>query len=318
VALRFGGEIILSRMLTLFSYAHPGKPGASLQGPGKKNGNLPIMTANSPLRRIALGLTMFAAALSATTASAQGDLLVAPTRVVLNGGGTAEVVLSNIGSQPATYRIGIELRRMETDGNFADVNDAEANATEKAAVEMLRYAPKRITLLPGQPQSIRLSARPAPELPDGEYRVHMSFRAVPPALSPEAAQEQAASGQLSIRLTPIYGITIPVFIRKGRLEAGATIANPRLIRTATNTFLELDMRRTGQRSVYGEILGKRGSEQLFQVKGIAVYPEISGRSVRIPLTAEQLAKLNGPIRIEYREMPENGGQLIAEVTSAIN
>jgi P pilus assembly chaperone PapD len=275
------------------------------------------MTAISPLRRIALGLGALATALLSAPAIAQGDLLVAPTRVVLNGGGTAEVVLSNIGSQAATYRIGVELRRMEPDGDFADVSEAEANATEKAALEMLRYAPKRITLLPGQPQSIRLSARPAPELPDGEYRVHMSFRAVPPALSPEAAQEQAASGQLSIRLTPIYGITIPVFIRKGRLEAAATIANPRLLRTPTNTFLELDMRRTGQRSVFGEILGKRGSEQVFQIKGIAIYPEVAARSVRIPLTPEQLAKLTGPVRIEYREMPENGGQLIAEVTSAI-
>ncbi|MCZ8325668.1 MAG: molecular chaperone [Sphingomonadaceae bacterium] len=275
------------------------------------------MIFTNSLNRLALGLGTIAAATVATPAAAQGDLLVAPTRVVLNGGGNAEVVLSNIGSQPATYRIGVELRRMEADGNFADVTEAEANATEKAALEMLRYAPRRITLLPGQPQSIRLSARPAPELPDGEYRVHMSFRAVPPALSPEAAQEQAAAGQLSIRLTPIYGITIPVFIRKGRLDAGATIANPRLVRTATNTVLELDMRRTGQRSVFGEILGKRGSEQVFQIKGIAIYPEVEGRTVKIPLSADQLGKLKGPVRIEYREMPENGGQLIAEVTSAI-
>ena len=275
------------------------------------------MTFTNSLNRLALGLGTIVAAALATPASAQGDLLVAPTRVVLNGGGNAEVVLSNIGSQPATYRIGVELRRMEADGNFADVTEAEANATEKAALEMLRYAPRRITLLPGQPQSIRLSARPAPELPDGEYRVHMSFRAVPPALSPEAAQEQAAAGQLSIRLTPVYGITIPVFIRKGRLEAGATIANPRLVRTATNTVLELDMRRTGQRSVFGEILGKRGSEQVFQIKGVAIYPEVEGRTVKIPLSADQLGKLKGPVRIEYREMPENGGQLIAEVTSAI-
>lgn len=275
------------------------------------------MTAISSLRRIASGLGAIVAAALSAPAVGQGDLLVAPTRVVLNGGGNAEVVLSNIGSQPATYRIGAELRRMEADGNFADVSEAEANATEQAALQMLRYAPRRITLLPGQPQSIRLSARPAQDLPDGEYRVHMSFRAVPPALSPEAAQEQAAAGQLSIRLTPIYGITIPVFIRKGQLEAGATIANPRLLRTPTNTFLELDMRRTGQRSVYGEILGKRGNEQVFQIKGIAIYPEVSGRSVKIPLTPEQLAKLTGPVRIEYRELPENGGKLIADITTSI-
>lgn len=275
------------------------------------------MSLTTSIRRLALGLGALAATFTASPALAQGDLLVAPTRVIINGTGNAEVVLSNIGSQTATYRIGVELRRMKPDGDFADVTEAEANATEKAAIEMLRYAPKRITLLPGQPQSIRLSARPSPELPDGEYRVHMSFRAVPPALSPEAAQEQVATGQLAIRLTPVYGITIPVFIRKGRLEAGATIANPRLGGNATAKWLELDMRRTGQRSVYGEILGKRGSEQIFLIKGVAIYPEVQGRSVRIPLTAEQIAKLNGPVRIEYRELPENGGQLIAEITSSV-
>lgn len=275
------------------------------------------MSLNTSIRRIALGLGALAATFTASPVLAQGDLLVAPTRVIINGAGNAEVVLSNIGSQAATYRIGVELRRMEPDGDFADVTEAEANATEKAAIEMLRYAPKRITLMPGQPQSIRLSARPAPELPDGEYRVHMSFRAVPPALSPEAAQEQIAAGQLAIRLTPVYGITIPVFIRRGRLEAGATIANPRLGGNATSKWLELDMRRTGQRSVYGELLGKRGGEQVFGIKGIAIYPEVQGRSVRVPLTAEQAAKLTGPIRIEYRELPENGGQLIAEITSTI-
>lgn len=275
------------------------------------------MLSISSIRRFVLGLGALAATLGTSPALAQGDLLVAPTRVIINGGGNAEVVLSNIGSQAATYRIGVELRRMEPDGDFADVTEAEASATEKAALEMLRYAPKRITLLPGQPQAIRLSARPAPELPDGEYRVHMSFRAVPPALSPEAAQEQATAGQLAIRLTPVYGITIPVFIRKGRLEAGATIANPRLGGNATSKWLELDMRRSGQRSVYGEILGKRGSEQIFLIKGVAIYPEVQGRSVRIPLTAEQIAKLSGPIRIEYRELPENGGQLIAEITSVV-
>lgn len=275
------------------------------------------MLSISSIRRFVLGLGALAATLSTSPALAQGDLLVAPTRVIINGGGNAEVVLSNIGNQAATYRIGVELRRMEPDGDFADVTEAEASATEKAALEMLRYAPKRITLLPGQPQAIRLSARPAPELPDGEYRVHMSFRAVPPALSPEAAQEQATAGQLAIRLTPVYGITIPVFIRKGRLEAGATIANPRLGGNATSKWLELDMRRSGQRSVYGEILGKRGSEQIFLIKGVAIYPEVQGRSVRIPLTAEQIAKLSGPIRIEYRELPENGSQLIAEITSVV-
>lgn len=271
------------------------------------------------VRRLAVTAAVFAAPFASSAAHAQGDLLVAPTRIVLNNGGNAELVLSNIGTTEATYRIGVELRRMTEDGDFIDVADADASAMEKAAAEMVRYAPRRITLLPGQPQAVRLSARPTPELPDGEYRVHMSFRAVPPALSPEEAQKQAAAGGLTIRLTPIYGITIPVFVRKGQLQAGATLANPHLVKSGADSFLEVTVNRSGNRSVYGELVGKSArGETVFTLRGVAVYPEVAQRSVRIPLNAQQQAAvIAGPVRIEYREMPENGGQLIAATTSAI-
>ena len=276
------------------------------------------MSHHSRLRPALLGLAALGSVLAAVPVRAQGDLLVAPTRVVMNGGGSAEVVLSNIGSAPATYRITVELRRMDGAGDFSDVAEESANAVERAALDMIRYAPRRITLLPGQPQAVRISARPAPDLPDGEYRVHMGFRAIPAAMTPEEAAKEAAAGGLSIRLTPVYGITIPVFVRKGRLEGGAALANPRLVKDGEHTFVELDMSRSGQRSVFGMIEGKTArGEQVFQLRGIAVYPEVTQRKVRVPVTPEQQAKLTGPVRIEYRELPENGGQLIAEVTSAI-
>lgn len=276
------------------------------------------MSHHSRLRRALFGLAALGSVFAAAPVRAQGDLLVAPTRVVMNGGGSAEVVLSNIGSAPATYRITVELRRMDGEGDFSDVAEESANAVERAALDMIRYAPRRITLLPGKPQAVRISARPAPDLPDGEYRVHMGFRAIPAAMTPEEAAKEAAAGGLSIRLTPVYGITIPVFVRKGRLEGGAALANPRLVKDGEHTFVELDMSRSGQRSVFGMVEGKTArGEQVFQLRGIAVYPEVTQRKVRVPVTPEQQAKLTGPVRIEYRELPENGGQLIAQATSAI-
>lgn len=276
------------------------------------------------LRSTLLGAAALAAASLATPASAQGDLLIAPTRVVISSGGSSEVVLSNIGNAAATYRISLELRRMEADGDFKEITEAEASPAEKAALEMVRHAPRRITLLPGQPQAVRISARPPAELPDGEYRVHMSFRAVPAAVTPEdaareAQQAPAAGGGLTIKLTPVYGITIPVFVRKGKLDGQAALANPHLVHGENGAYLELDMTRTGQRSVYGELIGKspRG-EVLFNMRGVAIYTELGKRLVRVPIAAEQLAKLRGPIRIEYRELPENGGQLLAEVSANLN
>ena len=262
------------------------------------------------LRSMAMAGAALLATFSSLPAAAQGDLLIAPTRVIISQGGSSEVILSNIGSEPATYRISAELRRMTEDGNFHEVTEAEATPAEQAALQMITYAPRRINLLPGQPQSVRISIRPPEGLPDGEYRVHLNFRAVPPALKPEVGTDPAAG--VSIKLIPVYGITIPVFVRRGRLEASATLANAHLVTEPGGSFVELDLSRAGQRSVYGEFIGKSArGEVLFDLRGIAAYPEITHRKVQIPLSPEALVKLKGPVKIEYRELPENGGALIA-------
>ena len=273
------------------------------------------MSQFSNLWQSALVAAMLTAAAVAAPAQAQGDLLVAPTRIVVNNGGGAEVILSNIGTEPATYRISAELRRMDEDGGFTTVAEADANPAEQAALAMITYAPRRITLLPGQPQAVRVSIRPPAGLADGEYRVHLNFRAIPPALKPDAAAADPAAG-VSIKLIPVYGITIPVFLRRGKLDGRATLAGPHLVKTADDAFIELDLNRTGQRSVYGTLIGKNGrGDVVFELRGIAIYPEITHRKAQIPLSPEQLALLKGPIKIEYRELPENGGALLAEVSA---
>ena len=269
------------------------------------------------LRRIALCAAALISTTLALPARAQGDLLVAPTRVVINGGGGAEVVLSNIGDKPATYRISLELRRMDETGDFNEVAEIDANSGERAALDMIRYAPRRVTLLPGQPQAVRISVRPPEGLPDGEYRVHMNFRAVPTADPVEAgAADPAQAAGVSIKLIPVYGITIPVFVRKGRLEGKASLGGAQLVRAETGAFVELDMGRSGTRSVYGEITGKDSRGQVvFSIRGVAIYSEVTRRKVRIPVNAEQVARLHGPVKIEYRELPENGGALLAETSA---
>lgn len=268
----------------------------------------------SRIRQLALAGAALLGAVASAPAAAQGDLLIAPTRVIISQGGSSEVILSNIGAEPATYRISAELRRMREEGDFDAVTEAEATPAELAALQMITYAPRRITLLPGQPQSVRISIRPPEGLPDGEYRVHLNFRAVPPVLKPE--EGAAAAAGVSIKLTPVYGITIPVFVRRGRLDVSAALSGAHLVKEPGGSFVELDLTRSGQRSVYGEFIGKSArGEVLFDLRGIAAYPEITHRKVQIPLSPEALAKLRGPVRIEYRELPENGGALIAETAA---
>ncbi len=252
----------------------------------------------------------------ATVPAQASDLLVAPTRVVLDGARGTEVILNNIGTEEATYRISLELRRMLPDGTLEVIETP--NEAEEAALGMIRYAPRRVVLPPNQPQAIRIAARPDSSLPDGEYRVHMLFRAIPRPRP--VTEETAPAGEgFSIRLIPIYGVTIPIIVRHGELTATAAISNPRIVQQDGRQALSIDLSRSGDRSTYGEILVTRpGSDvPVSRLRGIAVYPEIGQRSVTLPVNEAFQGPLAGPVTIQYRESDREGGRVIAETRAEL-
>jgi len=255
----------------------------------------------------------------AGTAHAQGagDLLVAPTRIIIDGARGTEVILNNIGAAPATYRISLELRRMTPDGKLVDVDPAQANDKEKAALEMISYAPRRVVLPPNQPQSIRIGIRPPEGLPDGEYRAHMLFRAIPDA-RPVVASTGPKQG-LSIALTPIYGVTIPVIVRKGSLSASAQISDAAVGPGEDGQQFSFALTRSGARSTYGRIrVTKPGvAKPLIEARGIAVYAETAQRRVIFPVDTALAAALKGPAKIEYLEDSDAGGGTIAALETVI-
>ena len=241
-----------------------------------------------------------------------GDLLVAPTRVVLDGRRGTEIILSNIGDDVATYRVSVELRRMTEEGRLEDV--ATPNDAEKAAEAMILYAPRKVTLMPNQPQSIRVSARAPAGIADGEYRVHMLFRAVPPPLPVTAPK----TGGVSFQIRPIYGVTIPVIVRLGNLEAKASIANVHKDVEDGKPVVTMDISRTGSRSTFGEVrVTKAGSaDPIALVRGVAVYTELGKRTVHVPIDPAKLDEANGQVSVQYVEPTDTGPVTIAE-TSAV-
>ncbi|HEY7807094.1 MAG TPA: molecular chaperone [Croceibacterium sp.] len=269
------------------------------------------------ISKIAVAGLAAAALLTPGAGAAQGNLLIAPTRLVLDGRRGGEVILSNTGNEAETYRITLELRRMNADGDLDPVAEADANATEKAALDIIRYAPRRVTLPPSQPQSIRISVRPGADLPDGEYRVHMAFAALP-KVHP-VAEAPAGSNGISINLIPIYGIVMPIIVRKGELTVKAALANPHIVHSPKGDEFEVDMSRSGTESVYGDLLvyPRGAKDPVFIARGIGVYPEINLRHASFGITPQQEAAMKGPVRVEYREPNENGAALIASIDTVL-
>lgn len=254
-------------------------------------------------------------AISTAANAGVGDLLVAPTRIVLDGRKGAEVILNNIGEEPATYRISVEFRRMTPDGGLEDVT--APTASDKAAEDMIVYAPRRITLAPHEPQSIRIAARPPQGLADGEYRVHMLFRAIPPATPVAAPSDQPVKG-VHFQLTPVYGVTIPVIVRLGNLQATAGISDVHLDKKDGNQVVSLELNRAGQRSTFGEVRVMRPGvkEPLAIQRAVAVYTELGQRRVDVPVNPAFKAALSGPVNVQYVETYDDGNHVIAE-TSAV-
>jgi P pilus assembly chaperone PapD len=244
-----------------------------------------------------------------------GDLLVAPTRIVLDGGRGTEIILNNIGEDVATYRISVELRRMTPDGFLHDVPDP--NAREQLAQSMILYAPRRVTLAPREPQTIRISARAPKDIPDGEYRVHLLFRAVPPP-TPVAAAKKVKG--VAFQLTPIYGVTIPVIARFGNLTAKAGIADVKLTRQDGKPAVNVQLTRNGDRSTFGEVrVMKAGIKDPIAVqRGIAIYTDVGERSLTIPVDEKYASAATGKVTVQYVEPGDNGMLTLAETDAVLN
>jgi P pilus assembly chaperone PapD len=196
-----------------------------------------------------------------------------------------------------------------------DVTDPSAE--EQLAQSMIVYAPRRVTLAPNEPQTIRISARAPKGLPDGEYRVHLLFRAVP---SPQPAEAPKDVKGIAFKLTTIYGVTIPVIARFGNLEAKAGIADVRLTRKDGKPAVSLELSRSGDRSVFGEVrVMKAGIKDPIAIqRGVAVYTEIGKREITIPVEEGFASAANGRVTVQYVEPSDNGPQTIAETDAVLN
>lgn len=270
-----------------------------------------------PIPKFILSAAALAASTFAVPAQAGvGDLLVAPTRVVLDGRAGSEIILNNIGEEAATYRISIELRRMLPDGRLEEVK--EPTEADKIAQEMIVYSPRRVTLAPNQPQSIRIAARAPQGLPDGEYRAHLLFRAIPKPTPVTQAAAEAPKG-LSFAITPIYGVTIPVIVRLGQLQAQAAIANVRLDKDGSKKAVMLDLTRSGQRSTFGEVrVLKPGLKDPIAIqRSVAVYTEVGTRKLSVPIDDGFKGDVRGPVTVQYVETFLDGNRTIAETQAVL-
>jgi P pilus assembly chaperone PapD len=241
-------------------------------------------------RRYACFLLFFITLLMSLKCTAA--LLVTPSRVVFEDRTrTAQVTLVNKGTETATYRISFIRQNMTEDGKFVPAGEDESGLYSDT---MVRYSPRQITLSPGQSQIVRLMLRKPKNLPDGEYRSHMLLQALPETSKSDISKAVAEdSDEISVEITTIIGVSIPVIVRNGKLDTELSLSNASYVKSTnpeTKSHIALDMNRTGSESTYGDfrvtyIDGKGQAVVVGNVKGVAVYTPNQLRKFKIPLNA---------------------------------
>lgn len=245
----------------------------------------------------------------AVSAPGGAFLNIIPKRITFDKGrriGT--VFLLNQGTEPVTVDVALIDRVMLPDGQIFALEDAEKRddgkpvaAQLKSAKDLLQVSPRRVTLLPNRPQTVRVRLASLPEAAGGERRSHLTVTTLPPRET-GATPEQAANpsgGSLTFQITAVYGLSIPVIVRPADPDVSASLEGARLefpeispdgrAAPRRTAVVALDLVRGGTSSVYGNFEvrvagGKKDAEPLGLARGVGVYPEVARRAVRIPLT----------------------------------
>lgn len=251
--------------------------------------------------------------LASNQASAAAQLMISPTRVIFEGSErTKKVNIINNGAEAGRYRISFVRRKMLDSGQIEAV---EENEPGMYSDEMVRFSPRQVTLQPGQSQTVRLMLRKKRDLEDGEYRSHLMFQALPDASTSDIEDlASTESNKVSIKLIPIVGITIPVFVKQGKLNASASLSDFEIKQSNTvkgGSTLSLKINRTGNGSIYGDIrvyfTPKQGPSVLIgQANGVAVYLPLEKRAFEVRLNPPAGLNLaNGELKIIYLKPDED-------------
>ena len=221
---------------------------------------------------------------------AQGNLLINPIRVIFDGNKRIEELnLANIGKDSAIYQISFIQLRMKEDGNFEEITSPDSG--QRFAEPYLRFFPRKVKLGPNEAQVLKVQLSKTNGLAPGEYRSHLYFRAIPRYT---AKGEEEDTKSISVKITPVFGISIPMIIRIGETHASVNISNIALSELSDSSVnLNMRFNRTGNRSVYGNILvryknAKGARINLAEADGVAVYTPNTSRYFKM-----NLKKLNG-------------------------
>lgn len=244
-----------------------------------------------------------------SVAAPAANINITPRRVVFDSVKRTEAVyVFNQGTAPVTVDVTLVDNVMLPNGEIVpldklsqrDPADRAVGAALRSARDSVLASPSRLVLPAGKGRTIRLRAGFPESAGGAELRTHLAVTTVPSAEAGLTAENAAATraGELAFKIQSVFGISIPLILRTGPIDPAATISGMKIEmldapRSASGELrrvpvLTFALGRTGTGSIFGNIDVKSNSEKTNEIigfiRGIAVYSELNGRRVAMPLS----------------------------------
>ena len=269
----------------------------------------------------------FASCIFLTSFAQAQTVSLDPKRIVFTGRDrTKEIFLMNSGDKEAVYRVFFQEMKMDKDGGVKVIKKEDVPEGYSSASTMIRYSPRQVTIPAHGSQVVMFMARKKKNTADGEYRSHAVFQAVPQDAGETLDDIVLKEGEIGVKITPIFGISIPVIIRQGDLSATAEISGLKITAGKEGKkILNLTLNRKGNRSLYGSFTanytppGSKKEVAVGYIKGVAVYDGLAARTLKIALNPPEGTSLKkgGKIVLKFEEDRDMGGDAKAEASIVI-
>ncbi|WP_109117101.1 hypothetical protein [Azospirillum sp. TSO22-1] len=113
----------------------------------------------------------------------------------------AAVRINNNGAAAMSYRIDVVNLRKDAKGQWVDAGPPQPG--DRFVKDYVRFAPRQVTIQPGETQSVRISLRLPANLPTGEYRSHLRVTELPPEPPPAG-----------FRIDVLVNHQLPIIVKK--------------------------------------------------------------------------------------------------------
>lgn len=248
------------------------------------------------MKKIAFILFIFIGGLSQSFAK----LAVTPQYILFdtnNRERVKTVMLSNNSDEEKTYRIKLEhyfhddkgkVHKIDENKELINKGDYVPNFKNMIknlnfADKLFYYGPRKITLGPRETQMVKFQRKPLTGVEDGEYRSYVLFQGIdkPKALTKNINLE---NGKLAFQIHGLYGISIPLIVRKGNLYSGAEMLNLKKVKTKDGgAALLFDIIREGTKSLRGNVEVYLKDQRIGVASNVAIYLTANKREITIPL-----------------------------------